>query len=308
MRLGVVDVGSNTVHLLVVDAHAGARPLPATSHKIALRLSEHAGPDGSISEEGAERLVTFVGECLVVAEDQGVEELVGFATSAVRDAPNGDEVLDRVREATELDLQVLEGEDEARMTFLAAHRWYGWSAGTLLVVDIGGGSLELSLGMDEEPDVALSLQLGAGRVTRNLLPGDPPTPEVIREARRRIRADIAASARPLAKAGNPDRIVGTSKTIRSLARVAGAAPSADGPYALRRLHRTDVAEQVQRLAMMTAAQRAELPGVSASRAGQLLGGALVIEAVMDLVGIQTMEICPWAMREGLILRRLDLLE
>ncbi len=305
MRLGVIDVGSNTVHLLVVDAHAGAQPLPASSHKLVLRLSEHVEADGRISEKGSDRLVAFVGECLAVAEDRGVEDLMAFATSAIREAPNGEAVLARIRAEAGVDLEVLSGRDEARLTFLAARRWFGWSAGTLLVLDIGGGSLELAQGMDEDPDVALSLPLGAGRVTRDVLPGDPPTPAAIRDARRLIRARIAADLRPLAKAGSPDHAVGTSKTIRSLARIAGAAPSSEGPYAERRLALSDVTEVIGRLSTMTAVRRATLPGVSAARASQLLGGALAVEAALDLLGVGSVELCPWALREGLILRHLD---
>jgi exopolyphosphatase/guanosine-5'-triphosphate,3'-diphosphate pyrophosphatase len=308
MRLGVIDVGSNTVHLLVVDAHPGAHPLPATSHKIDLRLAEHVLDDGRIEASGTDRLVTFVQECLEVAEDQGVEELLTFVTSAIREAPNGEAVLARVRKKTTKELLVLSGEDEARLTFLAARRWTGWSAGKLLVVDIGGGSLELSLGTDEDPDVALSLLLGAGRVTRERLAEDPPSPATIKAARKAVRAEIASQIRPLAKAGVPDKVVGTSKTMRSLARIAGAAPSAEGPYVRRELSRADITETIARIAPLTAAQRAELPGVSASRAHQLLGGAIVAEAAMDLLGVETLEICPWALREGVILRYLDHLD
>lgn len=305
MRLGVIDVGSNTVHLLVVDAHAGARPLPATSHKISLRLSEHVADDGCIADSGRDRLAGFVQECLDVAEDHGVEELTGFVTSAIRDAPNGDDVIAHVKEATQVVLEVLPGEDEARMTFLAARRWFGWSAGTLLVIDIGGGSLELVMGMDEDPDVALSLQLGAGRVTRDLLPGDPPSAQQVRDARRQVRAAIASRLRPLARLGTPNRAVGTSKTMRSLARVTGAAPSSEGMYAVRLLRRDALTEAVPRIASMTAAQRSALPGVSAARSHQLLAGALVAEASMELLGLDRLEIGPWAMREGILLRRLD---
>ena len=305
MRLGVIDIGSNTVHLLVVDAHRGAQPLPATSHKIELRLSEHVTDGGDIAESGEAALIAFIGECLTVAEDQGVEEVMAFATSAIREAPNGEDVLSRVRAATGVALQVLSGEDEARLTFLAVRRWFGWSSGTLLVVDIGGGSLELAAGMDEDPDAAVSLPLGAGRLTRDLLPGDPPTAEVVREARRAIRLRLAAAMRPLAKAGTADRAVGTSKTMRSLARVTGAAPSSDGPYAARSLERAALASLVADLGGMTAHQRERLSGVSASRSPQLLAGALVAEAAMDLLGLERLEICPWALREGVILSRLD---
>src|SRR5579875_74283 len=166
MRLGVLDIGSNTVHLLVVDAHPGARPLAAYSHKTELRLVELIGPDGAITDSGAEQLAAFVAEAVVVAEDKGVSELIGFATSAIRDAVNGEQVLAAVRERTGVDVSVLPGAAEAQLTFLAVRRWFGWSAGRLLVLDIGGGSLEFAAGIDEEPDVALSLPLGAGRLTR----------------------------------------------------------------------------------------------------------------------------------------------
>ncbi|MGL5910316.1 MAG: Ppx/GppA phosphatase family protein, partial [Phycicoccus sp.] len=133
MRLGVIDVGSNTVHLLVVDAHPGAQPLPASEHKIDLRLSEHVADDGRIADDGRDRLAEFVAECAQLGEDRGAEDVRGFATSAIREAPNGDAVLAHVRERTGIRLDVLSGADEARLTFLAARRWFGWSAGTLLV-------------------------------------------------------------------------------------------------------------------------------------------------------------------------------
>ncbi len=305
MRLGVIDVGSNTVHLLVVDAHYGGHPLPASSHKIELRLSENMTPDGLIAPEGVDRLCTFVRQCLEVASEQGVEDLMAFATSAIREAPNGDAVIARVRAETGVDLEVLSGPDEARMTFLAARRWFGWSSGRLLVVDIGGGSLELANGLDEEPDVALSLPLGAGRVTRDRLIGDPPSEDVVKQVRTAIRAELARELRPLLKAGTPDRAVGTSKTMRSLARIAGAAPSGEGPYVSRSLARADLAGIVRKVQPMTAAERVTLPGVSVGRAQQLLAGALVAEAAMDLLQVERLDICPWALREGLILRRLD---
>ena len=305
MRLGIIDVGSNTVHLLVVDAHQGAQPLPAKSYKLELRLSEHVTEDGLIADSGETALAEFVRECLTVAEDQGVEELMAFATSAIREAPNGQDVLDRVVDDTGVKLEVLSGEDEARLTFLAARRWFGWSSGTLLVVDIGGGSLELAAGMDEDPDVAVSLPLGAGRLTRTRLVGDPPTAETIRVVRREIRARIAGEVRALTKAGAVDRAVGTSKTMRSLARVPGAAPPTPGPEAPRPQARAGLADLVGRVGGMTAQQRSGMPGVSTSRARQLLAGALVAEASMDLLGIERLDICPWALREGVILRRLD---
>src|SRR6202142_1553727 len=181
MRLGVLDVGSNTVHLLVVDAYPGARPLPAFSHKAEIRLADHLENGGRLSGRGEQRLREFVTAALRIAEDKGVEDFVGFATSAIRDANNGEEVLRRIAEQTNARINVLAGGDEARLTFLAARRWFGWSSGRLLVLDIGGGSLEIASGVDEEPDVAVSLPLGAGRLTRDWLRADPPTADEVRQ-------------------------------------------------------------------------------------------------------------------------------
>ncbi|CAL9527414.1 Ppx/GppA family phosphatase [Streptomyces sp. NPDC057838] len=308
MRLGVLDVGSNTVHLLVVDAHPGACPLPAHSHKAELRLAQLLDGDGAIGPAGVDRLVAVIHDALQAAEDKGVEDLLPFATSAVREARNADEVLARVRTETGVELQVLTGEEEARLTFLAARRWFGWSAGKLLVLDIGGGSLEIAYGMDEEPDAAASLPLGAGRLTAGWLPGDPPAPDDVRALRRHVRTEIARTVGEFSRLGAPDHVVATSKTFKQLARMAGAARSAEGPYVQRELKRESVESWVPKLSGMTERERSELPGVSEGRAGQLLAGALVAEAAMDLFGVERVEICPWALREGVILRRLDHME
>jgi exopolyphosphatase / guanosine-5'-triphosphate,3'-diphosphate pyrophosphatase len=307
VRLGVLDVGSNTVHLLLVDAHPGARPLPAYKHKTQLRLSELIDSDGRVGKAGADRLVRFCKEAVALAEDKGAEEVLAFATSALRDAANGEKVLARVHDETGVQLRVLGGEDESRLTFLAARRWYGWSARRLLVLDIGGGSLEIATGIDEDPDAALSLPLGAGRLTRDWLTSDLPDKDEVRALRKHVRARIAEVAGLVLRHGQPDLAAGASKTFRSLARIAGAAPSSEGIYVPRQLRLHDLQDLVPRLAQMTTAKRADLPGVSSGRAGQLLAGAVVAEGAMDLLEIEAVQICPWALREGVILRQLDVL-
>lgn len=298
-------MGSNTVHLLVVDAHAGAAPLPAHSHKAELRLAELLDEDGAIGPEGIDRLVATISAALLSAEDKGVQELLPFATSAVREASNVEHVIARVHDETGVELAVLSGEEEARLTFLAARRWYGWSAGKLLLLDIGGGSLEVAYGIDEEPDAAVSLPLGAGRLTAGWLPGDPPDPADVRALRRHVRAQIAGTVGEFMRSGRPDHVVATSKTFKQLARIAGAARSSEGAYVQRTLSRRSLEEWVPKLAAMTAEQRTTLPGVSEGRAPQLLAGALVAEGAMDLFAVDELEVCPWALREGVILRHLD---
>ncbi len=307
MRLGVLDVGSNTVHLLVVDAHLGAHPWPAHSEKAVLRLAEQIGADGRLSQAGADALVAAVANARNSVANLAAEDLLAFATSAVRDAKNSAEVLARVRAETGVELRVLSGEGEARMTFLAVRRWFGWSAGRLLVLDIGGGSLELGAGIDEEPDIALSLPLGAGRLARDWLPGDPPRAADVDKLTEHVesRLDKALSRVDL---GGWDRPVATSKTFRTLARLAGAAPSGEGARVPRQLTRTGVHQVLGFIRHIPSAALAEMDGVGSSRAHQLLAGAVVAEAVMRRLNIEALEICPWALREGVILRRLDVLE
>ncbi|MDP3891659.1 Ppx/GppA phosphatase family protein [Nocardioides sp.] len=305
MRLGVLDIGSNTGHLLVVDAHGGAAPLPAYSYKEPLRLAEHLDGDGAVSASGIDALVAFAATAVEVAEDKGCEEMLAFATSAVRDASNSDDVLEQVRRSTEVPIEVLSGEDEARLTFLAVRRWFGWSAGRLAVFDIGGGSLEIAGGGDESPDVAWSLPLGAARLARDWFGGAMPDEQGIRKLRRQIRAEIARDAGNLLRSGAPDRAAATSKTFRSLGRICGAAPSSEGSLVPRTLAAGDLAAWIPRLMEMSHAELKELPGVSPSRTHQIVPGALVAEAVLDIFDLTELEICPWALREGVILERFD---
>lgn len=308
MRLGVLDVGSNTVHLLVVDAHRGAHPMPMSSEKSVLRLAEQMYSDGAIPGEGADHLIRTVRDAVDLASAMGCEDLMAFATSAVRDASNAGAVLTRVRAETGVELEVLSGEQEAILTFLAVRRWCGWSAGRLLMLDIGGGSLEIASGIDEEPDVAVSLPLGAGRLTRSWLAHDPPRRRELANLREHIAEQLKGPARKLNTAGPPDRVVGTSKTFRSLARLTGAAPSAAGLRVRRTLTDTGLRQVIAFISRMSADDLAELEGVSASRSHQLVAGALVAQAAMGALDVDELDLCPWALREGVILRRLDWLD
>jgi exopolyphosphatase/guanosine-5'-triphosphate,3'-diphosphate pyrophosphatase len=305
VRLGVLDVGSNTVHLLVVDARRGGHPTPMSSTKASLRLAEAIDSSGKLTRRGADRLISTIDEFAKIATSSGCAELMAFATSAVRDATNSEDVMARVLAETGIKLEVLSGVDEARLTFLAVRRWYGWSAGRITNIDIGGGSLELSSGVDEEPDVALSVPLGAGRLTREWLPDDPPGRRRVAMLRDWLDTELAEPARTLLKAGTPDLAVASSKTVRSLARLTGAAPSGAGPRVKRTLTITGLRQLIAFISRMTTADRAELEGLSAERAPQIVAGALVAEATMRALSIETLDICPWALREGLILRKLD---
>ncbi|MEO3826570.1 hypothetical protein [Actinomadura sp. B10D3] len=283
-------------------------PRPVTAVKCPTRLAEAIDAEGRVADDAVRRLVGSVGDAARAAAAHGVEELIAFATSAVREAANRDEIVARVTAATGIRLGFLSGEDEARLTFLAARAWYGWWAGRLLLADIGGGSLEIAHGEGREPELALSLPLGAGRLTREMLPGDPPSPKHVRRLGRRVYdelEELAAKVRPGLTGDQPVRPVATSKTFTQLARLTGAPKRKAGPYAHRVLEVERLREMIPVLAAKKAAARARLRGVSRPRAPQILAGAIVAEGWMTTMDIDRVDICPWAIREGLMIRRLQ---
>lgn len=305
MRLGVLDIGSNTVHLLVADMKPGGRPLAQTSQRTVLRLMRYLTPDGSISEEGVRALEAAVAEARDVAAVEGVDELLATATSAVRDATNGAEVIARIEASLGQSLQVLGGETEARFTFLAVRRWFGWSAGQILLFDIGGGSLELAAGGDELPDVATSVPLGAGRMTVQFLPEDPPGERQIDALRSHAAELLAPVIKEFAGQPRPDHVAGSSKAIRSLAKLAGYPVPGWSGIERMVLPRASLKAWIPRLARIPASARQELPGITPDRTFQIVAAAVVLHQAMKAMDVDELEVSPWALREGVLLRYIE---
>jgi len=304
MRLGVLDVGSNTVHLQVVDAHPGARPSPATNQKVELRLHEYLNKDSEITPEGVALLEESIADAISHAKEFQTEEILAFATSAIRDAKNGKAILAEINQKFEIDLQVLSGDDEAQMTFLAVRRWLGWSSGRLLVLDIGGGSLEIAVGDDERAEATVSLPLGASRLTREYLGSDPHSSKEIKALETFVLDAVNSSVPEEIMDHIADHFVATSKTFRTLARL-GEHWFDDNPKYLKI---NSLIKMIPKLQAMSNKERADLPGVSQSRARQIVAGSIVARTVMERLHISELEICPWALREGIVLRWLDWME
>ncbi|WP_030247710.1 MULTISPECIES: hypothetical protein [unclassified Streptomyces] len=304
MRISVVDVGSKTVRLVVADADGGV-PLPVHTAKWRLRLSEQVTPGGPIPEQAVKQLVHAVAEASRTASRWGAAGPLAFATAVVRNAPNRQEVLHTVRARTGVDLCTLPGEVEAELTFLGARRWMGWRSGPLALLDIGGGSLEVAFGRGRLPDFVASLPLGAGRLTHEFFQDeDPPSPERVRALRRKVRHQLRDVAARIRWEG-PRTAVATSRTFQQLGRLCGAAPGRHGPFVDRQLHRAELRRAITRLGALPAAERARLPGISAPRAAQSLAGAVIGHTAMKLTGISAVTVCPWAIREGVLLRHIE---
>jgi exopolyphosphatase/guanosine-5'-triphosphate,3'-diphosphate pyrophosphatase len=237
------------------------------------------------------------------AEHLEIDELLAFATSAIREAKNSDQVIAHVNQVCNIDLQVLSGEEEARFTFLAARRWLGWSSGDLLVLDIGGGSLEIARGAEENPKFKTSMQLGAGRLTRQFLKGDPFTSKSLKALEEYLEEKIEPLAASLSTF-EKDSAAGTSKTFRTLAKLSQNLYPKFGQH----LTLNALDELVPKLQGLSLEKRQELPSVSAERAPQIVAGAMVAKQLMQTLELKEIRICPWALREGIVLHRLDWIE
>ncbi len=271
-------------------------------------VGEHWTTQATSPRRGADRLVETVAEFASIARTSGCGELMAFATSAVRDAGNSDAVLDRVRAREPGSLSTCcRANDEARLTFLAVRRWYGWSAGRILNLDIGGGSLELTFGGDEDPDVAYSLQIGAGRLTRDWFREDPPGKRRIAVLRDWLDAELVEPSQASARTrAIPTCASAPRRRSGSLARLTGAAPSSAGPRVTADTDRERT----------PAAHRLHLPDDHGGpcRTGGCELGSVPADSSPERWSPRRAcahsawthcEICPWALREGLILRKLD---
>jgi exopolyphosphatase/guanosine-5'-triphosphate,3'-diphosphate pyrophosphatase len=232
-----------------------------------------------------------------------IDELLAFATSAIREAENSDEVIAHVNKECGIDLQVLSGDEEARFTFLAARRWLGWSSGDLLVLDIGGGSLEIARGPDEDPQFKTSIQLGAGLLTRKFLKGDPYSSKSLKSLEEYLEEEISPLADSLSTY-EKDIASGTSKTFRTLAKISqNLYPKLGEHLTLSALN-----SMVPELQSLDLDSRKKLSSVSAERAPQIVAGAMVARQLMKTLSLREIQICPWALREGIVLHRLDWIE
>lgn len=261
--------------------------------------------DGSISEDGIRALESAVARARQIAESENVETLLTTATSAVRDARNGAEVIARIEAVLGQKLQVLKGIEEAELTFLAVRRWFGWDAGRILLLDIGGGSFEFAAGAEERAEIAASVPLGAGRMTIQFLPNDPPGEEDVA----RLRAHAETMLAPIATQFNampaPDHIVGSSKAIRSLAALAGRRLDIGPGSAQIVLDRAALGAWIPRLARLPAESRQVLPGITPDRTFQIVAAAVCLHVAMEALGIDELEASPWALREGVLLRYIE---
>jgi len=301
VRLAAVDLGSNSVHMLIADVGTDGRIQVVDRVKEMVRLGRRAFITGRLSQASMDLAVHALATFGRLARIRGAERVSAVATSAVREARNGADFVQRLRRETGFRVRVISGAEEARLIFRAARHALGLSGGPHLVVDVGGGSAELVVVQDGRPLLLRSLPLGAARLTERFFTSDPPT----RGQVRRLEAHLEREVGPLLtrlRHGGVHRAIGTSGTINTLVAMATAARGVDPA----RLHGVsvpvvDVARLRRQLLAADAAERAELPGMDAKRVDLMPAAAVLVDFLLERSGADELVACGWALREGLLL-------
>jgi len=302
MRIAALDLGSNSFHLLVADVHPDGPFEAITREKEMLRLGDEVARDGRISGSSADRAVASVRRLKQLADASGAQEVIAKATSAIRSAVNGSELVDRIEAETGVDVEVISGLEEARLIFAAVRASLVLEPAPALCVDIGGGSVEISIGDGAGLRWATSVPLGVGRLTADLIRSDPPSRSDRTALEARIRDELAPFVDDV-RARVPKMSVGTSGTINDLARLAAENDDGDIPASANglRIHADRIQALQHRIVRMPAADRRRLPGIEDKRADLLPAGVTLLATIFDVFEIDEMVTSDWALREGIVL-------
>ncbi|MGA7934064.1 MAG: Ppx/GppA phosphatase family protein [Kovacikia sp.] len=304
--LAAIDVGTNSIHMVVVRIQP---TLPAftivAKEKTTVRLGDRDKQTGNLTEVAMERAIAALKRCQEISKSQNAEQIIAVATSAVREAPNGRDFLQRVEAEVGLWINLISGPEEARRIYLGVLSGMEFNQQPHVIVDIGGGSTELVLGDGHEPRTLSSTKVGAVRLTAAHITTDPISNVEFQALQAYIRGmlerpveELQAHLRP----GETPRLVGTSGTIETLAIIharetQGTAPSPLNGYSF---HLRDLREIVNRLRKLSNAERVQIPGINDRRAEIILAGALILQETMTLLGIESIVICERSLREGVV--------
>lgn len=310
LRLAAMDLGSNSFHLLVVEAHPDGTFEPIVREKEMLRIGDVVSREGRVTDSAAVRVIESIGRLRTLAESAGATEIVACATSALREADNSAQIVDRIEAETGVRVEVISGKDEARLIFGAIRASVVIEDPPALCFDLGGGSLEIMVGDNAGLLWSTSVHLGVARLTAELVRHDPPDADDLRRLRRRVTAVLAPLADEVADLA-PRTLVGTSGTLCDLARMAAAhraalATGREGAVAPAsinqlRVRRRDLLAMHEKILALPTSARQRLPGLEARRADIVPAGSVLLMTAMELFGLDHLVVGEWALREGIVL-------
>lgn len=314
MKIAAIDVGSNSIKLVVVDAAASDSLAVLAREKDTVRLGHDTLRQGRLSPAAIERAADCIKRFRSIAEARGAERLFAVATASVREARNSSQFIKEVERKTGVSVEILSAIEEGRLIGLAVAQGCAGPDASILNIDIGGGSTEISLMRDGAPAGLFSVKLGAIGLTEQFFTADPPKPKELKELKEEIRAALERPARELRGArwqqatGTSGTIlaIGTALRLRALSeqerQAEGARPAGD------EIELTKLAHFISRAAEMSCAERRALPGISTQRSEIVIAGGQILEGAMRALGITSLRTCSWALREGVLIDRLREIE
>lgn len=302
MRIAALDLGTNSFHLLIADAHPDGRFEKITTEKEMIRLGDVVSRHGRITEAALEVAVATVRRFTLLAEAAGATEIHACATSAIRSATNGGAVVDRINAETGVAVEVISGRREAELIFRAIRTSVLLEPAPALCFDLGGGSVEIMVGDAGGLHWATSEYLGVGRLTARFVTSDP----VSKDDRRRLRAHLVEVLEPVAAVVarfEPKRFIGSSGTLEDLAHMVAARRKENVPDSLNQLTftRDEFLPLNKQILSSSAEERIRLDGLEARRVDLIPAGSLFLATAMELFGFEEMIVSEWALREGIVL-------
>lgn len=306
MKFAAIDIGSNSIKLVVVDAAASDSFAVLAREREVVRLGHETLLKGHLSRPAIIRATDCIKRFRSIAEARGAEKIVATATASVREANNASNFIRAVEQKTGIRVEVLSGVEEARLIGLAASQGCSTKGATTMNIDIGGGSTEISLFRDGVPQKLLSIKLGAVSLTERFIKSDPASSRELKELRAEIRSALERPARELKEFSWQDT-TGTSGTILSLGaslREKTAQPNQAAQPAAASINLQQLSHLNATLATMTADERRKEASLSPQRAEIVVAGGEILEGVMRALGIRVVRTCDWALREGVIIDNL----
>jgi exopolyphosphatase/guanosine-5'-triphosphate,3'-diphosphate pyrophosphatase len=293
LKLAAIDLGSNSIKLVVVEAAAADSFSEIASEREIIRLGQETLRDKHISDAATLRAVNCLKHFRSIAERHGAESIVAIATAFLREADNAEDFIRTVEEETGLRVEVVAGTEEARLIGLAAAHGCATKELTTLNIDIGGGSTEFSLFRDDEPLKLLSIKLGAVGLTDRFIRSDPPAPEELND----MRSEIRGSLEPLASELREQRWDHTTAT-------SGTAVTLGAMLSHTTISLPVLQDLNAKLASLKLSDRRMVAGLPPQRADIIVAGGFVLEEVMNALKIESVRLCDWSLREGVIIDRL----
>lgn len=300
LRLAAIDIGSNSVHMIVAQADADGAVTTLWRMKEPVGLGRISFPSKNLSAEAIDRAVSVLSRFKQAAQQRQCEKIIAVATSAVREAHNGGDLIERIRRELALHVRVVSARDEARLIYLAVRHAMPLKKRPHLIVDIGGGSVEFIVGDEERAAMLESRKLGAARMTAQFVKSDP----LSKDDRKALQKHYDNELSPLfekIREHKPAGVIGTSGTLENIAEMCGGREARDSEGIIGKIERDKFNKLLEKILASDTKERGKMRGLDDQRKEQITAGAMLVDEIFKRMRVETIQIGASALREGILL-------